>query len=401
MYFAVSSGQVVDEKIRIANAADAAAYSAATVEARALNYSAYATRAIIANQVSLAQALSIASWTNYFADLWVNLDHASERLGDLIPPNDLIRWGQLQAVLVGEAYATAYGGVDPREIAEYVNYGAAAAITASDLASQGLELSETLVRQAVRQHPLAAEVARTTDAAIRVSIVPATHGFDSFIKRYGGNDRGRLADVVRRSRDDFSKQRQWTLRNLLGFLGSKRMERTGGTDLQDFDHWAAVDDVTYRDNGGLFSSSTEDTVARGWATVGSSPQSGSSSTHYLMPALFSGLPSVYDISDSNKGQQTTGLSVFAFKPRAAMLTAGAAAKVQPSGRLAVFDGRSPGNVVAALSRAEIFFERPDERADRRTEGGSLFDPYWRVRLVAPVPADRLYAAFQQDGVVSP
>lgn len=173
MYFAVSSGQLVDEKIRIANAADAAVYSAATVEARALNYSAYATRAIIANQVSLAQALSLASWTNYFADLWVNLDHATERLGDLIPPNDLIRWGQLQAVLAGEAYATVYGGVDPREIAQYVNYGAAAAITAADLASQGLELSETLVRQSVRQHPLAAEVARTTDDAMRVSIVPS------------------------------------------------------------------------------------------------------------------------------------------------------------------------------------------------------------------------------------
>ena len=401
MYFVVSSGQLVDEKIRITNAADAAASSAATVEARALNYSAFATRAIVANQVALAQALSLASWTNYFADVWVNLDHASERLSDMIPPNDLLRWGQLQAVLVGEAYATAYGGVDPREIAEYVNYGAAAAITAADLASQGLELSETLVRQAVRQHPLAAEVARTTDAAVQVSIVPVTHGFDSFITRYSGNDRGRLADVVRRSRDDFSKQRQWTLRNLLGFLGSKRLERTGGTDLQDFDHWAAVDELTYRDNGGLFSGSTEDTVARGWATVGSSPQSGSTSTQYLMPALFSGLPSVYELRDAGSAQPTTGLSMFASKPRTSTLTAGAAAKVQPSGRLAVFDGRTPGNVLAALSRAEIFFERPDERADRRAEQGSLFDPYWRVRLVAPVAADRLYAATQQDGVALP
>ena len=87
-YYAVSSGHLVDEKIRITNAADAAAYSAATVEARALNFSAYANRAIIANQVALAQALSLASWTNYFADLWINLDHATERLADLIPPEE-------------------------------------------------------------------------------------------------------------------------------------------------------------------------------------------------------------------------------------------------------------------------------------------------------------------------
>ena len=411
MYFAVSSGQLVDEKIRVANAADAVAYSAGIVEARALNYSAYATRAIIANQVALAQALSLASWTNYFADVWVNLDHASSRLSDMIPPDDLIRWSQLQATLVGEAYATAFGGIDPTEIAQYVNYGAGVVVTAADLASQGLELSETLVRQSVRgaeftgsgarQLQLGAEVAKVTDKDISVSIVPGTHGFDSFIKRYSGNERERLADVVRRSRDDFSRQRQWTLRNLLGFLGSKRLERTGGTDLPDLDHWMAVDDLTYRDSGGLFSGSTEDTVARGWVSVGSSPESGSSSTQYLLPALFSGLPSVFDVTATGSEQPITGLSVFATKPRASTLVAGAAAQVHPSGRLAVFDSKSPGNVVAALSRVEVFFERPDDRTDRRDERGSLFDPYWRVRLVAPMPADRLYAATHQDGVGLP
>lgn len=397
--------------MRIATAADAAAYSAATVEARALNYSAYATRAIIANQVALAQALSLASWTNYFADLWVNVDHASERLGELLPPDDLIRWAQLQATLVGEGYASAYGGVDPREIAQYVNHGAAAAITAADLASQGLELSESLVRQSLRagdfagsagrQLQIAAEAAKISDESARVSINPGTHGFDSFLKRYGGDERGRLADVVRRSRDDFSRQRQWTLRNLLGFLGSRRLERTGGTDLQDFDHWAAVDDFTYRDNGGLFSGSTEDTVARGWTNVGSAPESGSLSTQYLLPALFSGLPSIVDIGSLDSGRPTTGLSVLATKPRAPALSAEAAAKAHPSGRLAVFDGRMPGNVVAALSRAEVFFERPDDRADGRSERGNLFDPYWRVRLVTPVPADHRYAASLQDGVALP
>jgi hypothetical protein len=406
MYFAVSSGQWVDQKIRVINAADAAAYSAATVEARALNFGAYANRAIIANQVAIAQALSIASWANYFADLWLNLDHATERLGALIPPDDLLRWGQLQATLVGEAYATVYGGVDPREIAQYVNYAAGAVITASDLASQGLQLSESAVRNSLRaaaipgsnaqQRRLAEEAAQIADPQVKLAIVPVSHGFDSFVKLYEGGDRARLADVVLRSRDDFSRERRWTLRNLLGLFGSKRFERNGSTDFSDFDHWQAHDELEYRSSGGLFSGSTHEVLAAGWAAVGGAPESGSPSADYFLPGLFSGLPDTYDLRDAGAADPRTGVSVLASKPAAGMRL-----QARPSGRLAVFDADPPGRNISALSRAEVFFERPDRRADGREERGSTFSPYWRVRLVPPVPADHLYAAGQQDGVVLP
>ena len=46
-----NSGQVVNDKIKLANAADAAAYSAALWEARSLNYQAYLNRAIVANEL--------------------------------------------------------------------------------------------------------------------------------------------------------------------------------------------------------------------------------------------------------------------------------------------------------------------------------------------------------------
>lgn len=406
LYYAVSSGRLVGEKIRVTNAADAAAYSAATVEARALNFSAYANRAIIANQVALVQALSLASWTNYFADLWINLDHASERLVALIPPDDLIRWGQLQATLVGEAYATVYGGVDPREIAQYVNYAAGAIVSAADLASQGLQVSEAAVRNSLRaaeftgsgaqQLRLAAEAAQITDPSVTITIVPQSHDFDRFVKLYDRDERGRLADVVRRSRDEFSRERSWTLRNLLGFLGSKRIERTGNTDLADFDHWIAHDEATYRSSGGLFSSSKRETLAAGWAVVGGGPQSGSTSADYSLPGLFAGLPGIYDLRDLGSPQPRSGTSVYASK---AATDVGLAAR--PGGRLAVFDSRPPGGVVGALSRAEVFFERPDRRVDGKEESGSTFDPYWRVRLVPIVESDRAYAAIRQNGVVLP
>ena len=414
LYFAVSSGQLVDEKIRTTNAADAAAYSAATVEARALNFAAYANRAIIANQVALAQALSVASWTDYFADLWLNLDHATERLGDLVPPDDLVRWSQLQATLVGEAYATAYGGVDPRDIAQYVNLAAGAIITASDLASRGLQLSAAAVRQSLRgaeipgsgarQLVLAQEAARISEPSATVAIVPVSHEFDSLVKSYSSNERSRLVEVTRRSLDDFSRQRQWTLRNLLGFLDSKRMERSGGTDLRDPDHWVANDGLLYHASGGLFSGATDDTLATGFASVGGAPVSLSGSDEYYLPALFSGLPAIDDVRDTGATDPRAGISTYVTRPFHAGVGTGAgvaAGGVGPGGRLAVFDAAVPGRSVAALSRAELFFERPDARADGRQEYGSTFDPYWRVRLVAPVALDRAYAAARQDGVLLP
>ena len=61
-----NTGRVVDEKMRLTNAADATAWSVATLEARALNYDAYTNRAIVANEVAIAQAISLISWMHYF-----------------------------------------------------------------------------------------------------------------------------------------------------------------------------------------------------------------------------------------------------------------------------------------------------------------------------------------------
>ncbi len=61
-----NGGRTVDEKLRLTNAADATAWSVATLEARALNYDAYTNRAIVANEVAIAQAISLISWMHYF-----------------------------------------------------------------------------------------------------------------------------------------------------------------------------------------------------------------------------------------------------------------------------------------------------------------------------------------------
>ena len=57
--------------------------------------------------------------------------------------------------------------------------------------------------------------------------------------------------------------------------------------------------------------------------------------------------------------------------------------------------------MAALSRASVFFDRITSRADGKTEIANVYNPFWRVRLVAPTAADRAEAALSQGGLLLP
>jgi hypothetical protein len=62
LWIMYDSGQVNIEKMRLQNTADNAAYSAAVVVARDMNFIAYTNRAMVANQVAIAQAVGVSSW---------------------------------------------------------------------------------------------------------------------------------------------------------------------------------------------------------------------------------------------------------------------------------------------------------------------------------------------------
>ncbi len=57
-----NTGQLTRHKMEVQNAADAAAYSAAILTARELNFMAYTNRAMVANQVTLGQFAAFESW---------------------------------------------------------------------------------------------------------------------------------------------------------------------------------------------------------------------------------------------------------------------------------------------------------------------------------------------------
>lgn len=69
-------GQTI-EKIKLQNTADAAAYSAALAEARDYNFSAYTNRAMVANQVGVAQFVGLTSWFRNLSAFTNNNDSAN------------------------------------------------------------------------------------------------------------------------------------------------------------------------------------------------------------------------------------------------------------------------------------------------------------------------------------
>ena len=64
-YVMYDSRVLTSDKTRLANAADSAAYSGLVWQSRALNFQAYTNRAMVANQVSIAQFVTLKSWTDY------------------------------------------------------------------------------------------------------------------------------------------------------------------------------------------------------------------------------------------------------------------------------------------------------------------------------------------------
>ncbi|XGA80296.1 pilus assembly protein TadG-related protein [Halomonas sp. CH40] len=67
------SGQVMTEKIKLQNTADNVAYSSSALVARDLNFSAYTTRAMVANQVAIGQMFGLSSWATMMERLGQSL----------------------------------------------------------------------------------------------------------------------------------------------------------------------------------------------------------------------------------------------------------------------------------------------------------------------------------------
>jgi len=109
-----SSGQLTTQRMKLQNTADAMAYSAALTQARDLNFSAYMNRAMIANQVAVAQVVSITGWARTFDNTYNGeYTEIAETLADLSPMSAM--WTVPLSIYkpIGEGLKSVFDSVGP------------------------------------------------------------------------------------------------------------------------------------------------------------------------------------------------------------------------------------------------------------------------------------------------
>lgn len=403
------AGQAVSEKQRLVDATDAAALSAATWQARALNFESYMNRAVIANEAAIAQSVSLRSWSAY--------------MNRLLPSSALLtRWvpGLNVAML---ALQRLWAGFDAA-----LQPGLAAAEGMLSLVDHDLAAAQRYVHgvalvavpAAVRGTLAANDPRYRLSAGGELMLARWSADWLRFTSLYGGAFRWRQADVLRRSGDGFTESRNATLAPPV--VGSVvRLEKRGGTDLLDFETWRALDTLALHTRSGLIVGRLREQLPIAWGGAengafsrlvglhGGSRRVNPRSSRLALASLqprraYLGLPSLRDVSAAQRevlepprlvvrAELAAGDSV---DSRAAL---GGARVVDLTGREFVTARLGQGSVWA-VSAAEIRFARLVPRADGGRELGSLWNPYWRARLVAPTTAERLMAA-AADGPVDP
>jgi hypothetical protein len=371
LLWVIRSGELATRKQALVDVADAAAWSAAHWQARDLNFLAYTNRAIIANEVAIAQSVTLRSWLR-FARVLTN---RSANLLTIIPPLrfavEVVKRvltpveGALQLGLEGSEASLAFASADIR-LAQGLFHSAAGAV------------SQDMARATVAVNSPQMRVSAGGEVLLGRSLADAL----TFTRTYSGNDRARQRAVVLEALDPFVKSRSRRIQPLGNPL--LRLEKRGGTELLGFDTWRGMDTFSMHFN-----------ILGGWRevpVVGESAENGrvnlqrgahdgswrtnrraSRNAQRALRAqrTYRGIPTLRDVSNPTQQDDRT---------------------LRTSIRLQ--DSRFPR--LFAQSSAEVAFHRMQSRADGRSELPNLYSPYWRARLAPNRLADRLLAA-QADG----
>lgn len=407
--FALSfgGGQLVNDKMRLVNAADAAAYSAALWEARSLNYQSYLNRAIVANEVAIAQLVSLRSWSAHVATLTRNGSLVAQWIPPLaVPVRTLERAWQavdasVQSVSPGMEGALSAWNVNVLANAQAIAHQQAS-IAAADLVSEVARANEPR--------------AQVSDATRILQVRNAAH-WQRFTDRYrrGGGDLRRFVTLLMESRDGFTRSR----RSGLSF-GLVDVRRRGGTDLLAERSWRGIDSLSVHVN--LLLDTIEVPIAWGAAEArssvvnvrgehGGSRAANPSATRRARrgmrsSGLYQGVPEIRDVTvPSRQNDRRVRYSVALQLPRQQILlperTVLRGGIHAADGSHHAFHAPLSGGAIHAQSSAEVYFQRPASRADGRREYASLFSPYWQARLVSPDPGELQLAAAGRGLIADP
>jgi hypothetical protein len=243
------TGQVVTKKVQLVNTADAAAYSAAVQEARALNLIAYMNRATVANEVAVAQIVSWYSWLNFAISATDHLEDVAgimSILGLVVPPVEGF-FAEAFNVL-REAKLGLEKGRDAAKAPFKLAISAAASLNGAYSQSSGV-LALTVASDAsnVARNVVPLNDPEASIPAVGLGIL-AQNSLDAQAYaatytvlnkgRSGNPDAERLRNVVMEARDPFSRQRDGSLFGVF--------KKYGGTDLVNYQSWVGLDTLNLK-----------------------------------------------------------------------------------------------------------------------------------------------------------
>ncbi|ARP84450.1 hypothetical protein CAL12_09560 [Bordetella genomosp. 8] len=273
-------GQTIAARVRLTHAADAAAYSGALVQARALNLIAYINRAQVAHQVAMAHLVTLATWTRFG-------QAEGQRVLRGNPPAAVI--GMLFGPSHGQAFASAAvaanaGGLEAQFSRAYERHdttvhrilAVAMRETLARLPDTRMQAMRAVVRanypefQAPAYDAIASSANRPGGARQPVGPVGQVglDGLDGlrdrlrlqvraddwpgFVRRYAGKDRGALRAMVLEAtgRYDFLGPRNRDARNSwpVSFrcpTWRHELRRRGGTRLGGDGLWRSIDTQSF------------------------------------------------------------------------------------------------------------------------------------------------------------
>ncbi|MBW8843562.1 MAG: hypothetical protein JF607_01135 [Burkholderiales bacterium] len=420
MYGVFNTGQVIVGKERAVNAADAAALAGATAEARLLNLMAYANRGVIANEVFLAQLLSMESWVQYLGRTSENIEILLDIIS-LFPPAAAFAQPAAQvmdkvAMVADKAHTGLQKGINVY-------------IPVLEVAKTGIKAAEGAIR--VGGGLLAGDAARNlvkanrtdfngrfdpgvavADAGLLKELTFVQNNTDwvNFTKLYDGNNRGDAKYILEQSLDKFTANRPGAFWLNLSIPLVAGMEKKGGSKLQGYDRWESEDTLEMWQQCGVkkcwepigWGRANADKNGNSGGTWSPSRSAqdlaqGNGGTH----SKWTGVPSLYDIANKSTKtgeRENLGLDfvVAVARPGANDFTTTklamdnvASTSVAGSADLPLKQRASQNT---AFAKARVFFERPRRgltndftasglwRPDQAKEYGSLYSPYWQARL---------------------
>jgi len=458
------SGQTLNRKVQLTNAADAAAYSVAVQQARAWNFAAYMNRGRVANEIAVAQVVSLYSWMNMMHMTSITMRTTMDVLS-AIPYVGVvfkILGTVFKAIETGAKVARkAYQplGKVMVQALDALNGAFAAAATAVIEAISRVDGFRIAGDVVVANAPgaqvatlgkgiLAGQLLKAESDYLDSFRIPRNAGSGSTANRNGAN---RYRNVVMQSRDEFSSDRGEEVN-----LGIIRFTAAGGTDMVEYNRWAAMDTMglhvglpfplddvdlplgwggaqaVERYQNQRFLQGFDS--GRGWysdydrrryrpygntlrtnriaTNLASSDPNVTANGGRARDAYFTGYNGLRNYHDVKRGKAadpnaTDAGPVFTVYADTALSTARTSSTIDgiggPAGSPMAMQDRAPRGRMAALASAQVYFNRPFaynpfKRKDGRLETGNLFSPYWQARLVdTPEAIRRSVQAFELAG----